>query len=219
MGLTAFGPDEVWPRHQKQHWRVAMGLAREAGWTFHHLGAPHRFGILVCPAGEHAVPVDSTARGAETKAKEVPKRLRQCQHGRRSTPDSGASRRRTECERLLARAEELLGRVAVEVGLAEAFVAALADLDAADMMLGSAEANLDEVLALHEEAIARASELEGAPEPRRIAETLSDAEDVVDEAAAAAAKIRPAAVAVPLRARLERARSRAAQLRQDLARL
>jgi hypothetical protein len=112
---TDYGPDETWPQHQRPYWKVALRQARSAGWTLRYLGAPHWFGVVVCPTGEHQFSVDSTARGAETVAGEVPKLLRACPHGVAAPGGSKTGPRRAECDRLLTRAEDLIDQAGAEV--------------------------------------------------------------------------------------------------------
>lgn len=214
MGLTVYGPDEPWPRHQKQHWREALKQARDAGWTLHHLGAPHRFGIVKCPEGEHTFAVGSTARNSETHARQVPKRLRACRHG--STRLTRPAAREAECTKLLDRADELIRRASDDLCLAQALTMARADCDAIESMLDSADANLDEVVALHDDASARVVELEDAPGAHDIAETLDDAADAIEAAAGLAGKVRRAAAVASVKGRIEAAKQQVARLRREL---
>ena len=51
-----------------------------AGWTLTYIDAPHRFGVVHCPARQHSFQIDKTARGSETKAKEAIKKIAWCTH-------------------------------------------------------------------------------------------------------------------------------------------
>lgn len=145
--------------------RAAAGPV--GGWTLRYLGAAHWFGVVACPAGEHTFSVDSTARVAETIAKEVPKLLRACPHSSAGQGGSKVARRLTECDRLLARAEQLIDMADTELVRAEAKQAALAELDRIELLLDTAEASVGESLAeIQDEALERAAELDDAPAPR-----------------------------------------------------
>ena len=213
MSATDYSPDDTWPSHQKPHWKVALRQARSAGWTLRYLGAAHWFGVVVCPAGEHTFSVDSTARGAETIAKEVPKLLRACPHGGAGQGGSKVARRLAECDRLLAGAEQLIDMADGELVRAEAKRAALAELDRIELLLETAEASVDESLAaIQDEALERAAELDDAPEPELVAVTLVEATEAVDAATAVAVRIRRATVVDPLAERARRAAERIAGL-------
>jgi len=218
VNATVYGPDETWPEHQKPFWNVALKQAREAGWTFTTGG--HWFGVVSCPAGEHTFNVDKTARGGETKAKEVPKQLRSCQHGTPATLGSKVAARRAECERLLLRAEDLISAAARDLWRAEQRQAAFTEFDRLRIVLDTADATADEVLAAEQEqALERAADLEDAPGAADIARTLGDADVAAGEARDVAAKIRRQGIAVPLRTRAQAARSRVSELRERLERL
>jgi hypothetical protein len=75
-----YEPGDRWPSHEKGYWRQTLVEARRAGWTLTYIGAPHRFGMVSCPAGEHTFMVGKTGTGAETKAKEASRRIRRCEH-------------------------------------------------------------------------------------------------------------------------------------------
>jgi hypothetical protein len=218
MSVTVYGPGMTWPGHQKPHWRRALRQAREAGWTLKHLGAPHRFGVVVCPAGEHTFDVDSTARGAETKALAVPKLLRRCQHGGPTTTGSRVAERLERARRLLDRAEQLIGIAMEDLERVEAQHAALAELDRVELLLAAADKAVDEVLAAaQEEALERAAELEDAPGAGVIAQTLDRAEATADEAAVVVRQIRRSRPAGELKTQAETTKARIGVLRVRLA--
>jgi|SRR5215475_3330475 len=218
MSVTVYGPSMTWPGHQKPHWRRALRQAREAGWTLKHLGAPHRFGVVVCPAGEHTFDVDCTARGSETKALEVPKLLRRCEHGEPTATGPRVAERLERAWRLLDRAEQLISIALEDLERVEARHAALAELDRVELLLAAADATVDEVLAAaQEEALERAAELADAPGAGVIAETLDRAEAAVNEATVVVRQIRRARPAGELRIRAETAKVRIDMLRVRLA--
>jgi len=199
MSATEYGPNDTWPTHQKPYWNDALKAAREAGWRLTTGG--HTFGKLSCPTGEHTLSVDRTARGGETKAKEVPKRLRQCQHGA-VLPTSKVPARKAECELLLARAGELIASAEDDLWRVEQQQHALADLERLALILETADLNVDEVLlSAQDEAIDRAAKLEDAPSQHAIASVIDDASGVLVQAEMVAELIRKAAVSGPLTAR------------------
>jgi hypothetical protein len=217
VSVSEFGPDDTWPSHQKPYWKVALKQARTAGWTLRYLGSSHWFGVVVCPAGEHTFGVDSTARGAETIAAEVPKLLRDCPHGAVRPDGSKVAQRRAESERLLRRAEELVDMAGADLGRAEAREAARAELDRLELLLDTAQLTVDEgLLIAQDEALDRAAELDDAPGPKVVMATLDEAQDTTEAAVAIAVRIRRAPVAGPLLARAARVRQRIAGLRARL---
>jgi hypothetical protein len=194
-----------------------LKLAHDAGWSLTTGG--HGFGRLSCPAGEHTISVDGTAKGGETKAKEVPKRLRQCQHGSASAATKVPARM-AECELLLARTDELIAAAKADLWRAEEQQHALAELDRLSLILDTADANLEEVLAAaQDEALERAVELEGAPSQDAIGSVIDEAARVVDKADEVAGKIRRTGIAGPLKARANTAKAQIAGLRMRLATL
>lgn len=212
VGVREFGPDDTWPSHQKAYWRTALRQARTAGWTLRHLGSPHWFGVVLCPAGEHTFGVDSTARGAETIAAEVPKQLRACTHSVAGPDGSKVAQRRAESERLLRRAEELVDMAAVHLDRAEQKKTVRAELDRLELLLNSAQLTVDESLLLAQDvALDRAVELDDSPGPEMVAGSLDEAEDTA--AAAIAVRIRRSTIAAPLLGRASRIRQRIAGLR------
>jgi hypothetical protein len=218
VSLTVYGPDDAWPEHQNDYWRQALKQARAAGWTLKYLGAAHRFGQVLCPGPadeQHSFTVDSTARGSETKALEVPKLLRKCRHG--TPPDTGSrvAERQEEAHRLLDRADQLIDQAAEGLERAENKQAALARLE---LLLETAELTVNEVLAAEqEEALERAAEHEDAPTAAAIADILDDAEKAANAAAALANRIQRAGLARPLTARAKAAIGRIETLRETLA--
>lgn len=207
MGLTVYGPTERWPEHQKPYWKRALKQAREAGWSLHHLAAAHRFGVLTCPAGEHTVNVDQTARGAETVAKDVPKRLRGCTHGTEEI-GSKVEQRRVRAETLLTSAEKLLDAADRDLGRLEASQAAWAELDRLELLVATAEVTLADVAADQEAAWRAAIDLEDVLEPAAIRGTLAEAEEATDEASLESARIRRPALTNALTRRVGLARAR-----------
>ncbi len=178
MNSRTYGPAQTWPTHQKPYWNKALGEARNAGWTLTYIDAPHSFGSVSCPAGEHTFSVDKTARGGETKAKEAIKKIRWCPDST-AEPGSKVRSRQRECERLLAVAEELI--TIAEDGLTAAVEkqAAQHELDRIELLLQTANSNLSEILAEQEAALLAALEVDYAPKPAGISATLEDAREKV----------------------------------------
>jgi hypothetical protein len=218
--VTVFGPTDTWPTHQKPYWNKALKQAHDAGWSLKYLDAPHRFGIVSCPAGEHVFDVDKTARGAETRANEVPKKIRSCQHGAAQS-ESKMEARRARCAQLLDRAEELLDGVERDLPLAEAKLAATAELDRLELILATAGANVDEAMAEQDSALAAAIEVEvdEAPQLGHIGHSLSEAAESVAKATDVAGAIRRPGIVKAIADRAKTANDRVATLRARLAAL
>lgn len=213
---TRYGRDETWPRHQKSWWNEALGDARAAGWTLDHIDAPHRFGTVSCPSededDQHHFMVDKTARNGETFSVEARKLIRACQHGT-ATTGSKVRARQEECEHLLSEAEGLVALADAGLTIAEARVAALAELERLEIQLETAAANLAEALREEQEEAWRAAlDATDAPEPDSIAAVLDDAAAAVTstETVATALKVRK-----PKLAKLFLDRAHAAQVRID----
>jgi multidrug resistance efflux pump len=222
---TQYGPDDSWPRHQKQWWNEALAEAHAVGWTLNYIDAPHTFGVVSCPSEDddtrHSFMVDKTARGGETKSKEARKLVRTCQHASTVT-GSKVRVRQEECERLLHEAERLISIADAGLTSAEAQAAAWADLERIETQLETAEANLAEVLRRElEEALQAADDADDAPEPDTIAATLDDAATAVtrSESVATVLKMRKPKLAQPLLNRAQAARVRIADLRDRLGAL
>jgi hypothetical protein len=217
VSVVEYGPDDTWPSHPKPYWKVALKQARSAGWTLRYLGSPHWFGVVVCPDGEHTFGVDSTARGAETKAAEVPKLLRSCPYSAVRSGASKVAQRTAEALGLLVRAEDLVDQAAEYLGRAEDRRFVLAEIDRLELLLDTAQLTVDESLLIaQDEALDRAVGLEDAPSPTVVAAALDDAEETTDAAAAIAVRIRRATLAEPLIERAVRIRHRIASLRARL---
>ena len=222
MSKTQYGPGETWPRHQMPYWNVALAEARAAAWTLHYIDAPHCFGTVFCPGGDdgmrHSFKVDKTARGGESMSREARKLIRRCQHGS-STTGSRVRARREECRRLLDEAEQLISIGDDWLTMAEARLAAWADLERLETQLETAAANVAETLRTAQEAAWQAaSDADDAPEPDAIAETLDDAATAVGDAKSTATtlKRRRPRLADPLLDRAQDALARIAELRNRL---
>lgn len=212
-----FGPDETWPQHQKPYWRSVLAEAREAGWTLTHVNAPHTFGVVTCPAGEHTFMVDGTARGGETKSREARKIIRsRCRHG--SVRDGGKVReRQEECCRLLDTAEQLIANADTDLTAAEDKQQAWDELELLEIQVESASVTIQQVQAAWETVY----ESDGAPEPELISGHLDEAELTVGrgESVAEVLGARHPALARPLLDRVGVAVGRIAELRDRLASL
>lgn len=201
MTLHIYGPDEAWPTKKlPSHFRKPMEQAQAAGWSLHHHGADHWFGTLVCPAGEgdphvHTFKVDATARGSEFHAVEASKTVtKKCQHGTLAS-GSRVKDRQAECERLLGRAERLMGRVVDGLDQIERYHDAVELLGQLDMQLEAAEATVQEALAAdqeyeEEDALQAAYDAERAPPVGELDRDLTAAEDAVAESNNVAAKLK-----------------------------
>jgi hypothetical protein len=202
--------------HQKAFWNQALSEAREAGWTLAYINAPHRFGIVSCPKGQHTFDVDQTARGGETKSIQAIKKIRWCEHS------PGAEERRQECLRLLEVADQLI--VVVEEGLsrAEAKQPAQEDLARLELQLRTAGANVDEVLLAEQDAALQAAvEVDDAPKPEALSAELDNAAAGVERGVSVAKKLKPSApkLAKSLVERAAAASTRIGKLRSRLTAL
>jgi hypothetical protein len=166
----------------------------------------------------HSFKVDKTARGGESMSREARKLIRWCQHGS-STTGSRVRARREECRRLLDEAEQLISIADDWLTMAEARVAAWADLERLETQLETAAANVAETLRTAQEAVWQAaSDADDAPEPDAIAETLDDAATAVGDAKSTATILRRRRprLADPLLDRAQDALARIAELRNRL---
>jgi hypothetical protein len=166
--------------------------------------------------------VDMTARSGETHSRKALKRIRECPHGT-VVAGSKVKARQEECERLLNRADRLIEEAASGLARAEARQAALAELQRMQTQLEAAEANLAEILPVHEdededEVLHAVYDTDDAPVPSDISEVLNDAQNAVvgGESVAAALLIRRPRLAKLLLDRAKEAHSRIAALRRRL---
>jgi hypothetical protein len=216
MTATKYGPDDTWPVHQKPFWNQTLSEARQAGWTLTYINAPHRFGSVACPAGQHTFDVDKTANGGETKSKQAIRKIRWCEHG------PGVEKRRQECVCLLDVADQLISTVKMGLTRAEAKQAAHEDLDRLELQLQTACANIDEVLlAKQDDALRAAVEVDDALDPEALVADLDDAAAGVEHGAAVAKTLTPPApkLAKLLLERASAARTSIEELRGRLAAL
>jgi hypothetical protein len=107
-----YEPEEAWPEHAKSYWRHALDLYRNAQWRLHYIDAPHRFGVVQCPCGQHTVNVDKTASAGAFYASMAPTKIRACEKSRGADSVSSKIHRAT---RLVANAEHLMDEA--EAGL------------------------------------------------------------------------------------------------------
>jgi hypothetical protein len=172
VSVRKYGPDETWPSHDKKHWRGPLAEARLAGWTLTYVNAPHRFGIVSCPAGEHTFEVDKTAKGSETKAREARKKIRWCEH----PPVGSVKGQRDKSKNRLDIADDLATEVEQELPDAQAKQSAQEAIDRLEVQLATATYNVDEVLrAVQDAALEAAIDVDGAPDPPALEAKLDDA--------------------------------------------
>lgn len=240
MGAVDLGPEDAWPEHGKPWWRTALKKAREAGWSLHYIGAPHLYGQIRCPAGEHTATVDCTARGGETYAVAAETDVRECRHGTGGGPGSRVEERREAAAELLATAERLIDAARDGLDRIEANLDAFEELARLALLLDTAAATVahvsdgdpvgasepeeaegipDALAALQEAALERAIALDDAPEPDEVDEWLEEAAQKTATAADVVAKIRRQGLAKPLRDRADAARSEISILQVRLNRL
>jgi hypothetical protein len=217
MSASEFGPDDIWPSHEKKHWREPLAAARQAGWTLIYINAPHRLGVVRCPAREHSFMVDKTAKGSETKAKEALKRIGWCDH-----PSDRVRTVRDESQTLLDTAHHLTGEVEDGLLIADAKQDALEALDRLEIQLDTAAANVEEVLLAEQEAALEAAiTVDDAPDPPVLTSKLNEATAAVASSESLAKSVRAGhpGVAKPLLDQARTLRARIGELRSQLAAL
>ncbi len=217
MSAPKFGPDDTWPSHDKKHWHEPLAAARQAGWTLTYVNAPHRFGVVYCPARHHSFMVDKTARGAETKAREALKKISWCTH---PDPAGSVSLQKDNSQKLLDIADRLTTEVQEGLVSAEAKQLAQEVLDRLEIQLDTAASNVEEVsLAEQELALEAAVAVDDAPAPPVLAGKLSEATAAVTSSESLAKSVRTGypGIARPLLAQASTLRARIAELRSRLA--
>jgi hypothetical protein len=218
VSAPRYGSDDTWPSHDKKHWHDPLAEARRSGWILTYVNAPHRFGVVSCPAGQHTFEVDKTAKGSETKAKEALKKIRWCEH----LPEGPARDQRDKSHELLGVAGQLAAEVEQGLVMAEAKQDAQEVLDRLEIQLTTAACNVEEVLPAEEEAALQAAiEVDDAPDPPVLAEKLNDATAAVTcgESVVKSVKTGHPGVAKPLLDRAGELRVRIGTLRSRLAAL
>lgn len=246
MSAQVLPPNERWPTHKKPWWRSALDDARAAGWTLHYLGAPHAFGSVSCPAGQHTFDVDQTAKGGDRKAAQAALKIQRCTH--RASPDAPVATtaaRLRRCNKLISTAEELTANAGRSVEALEAEQAAralVADLeeqwerleliletaeltldeaageDRLDAVLEDRESELAQVVAALEGEMAALDALPAPPHPADVTGTLETAAVAVDDATAEAQALGRARshMTEPLLERAQAVRVRIQDLRDRL---
>lgn len=220
MSLTVYGPDDTWPTHQKPWWKPVLGLARDAGWSYEYLNAPHKAGDLICPASEHVITVDKTAGGSDFHAGEAKKTITfKCKHGRTSAGGKvrerldAATRRLETAETLIDQADGRLAAIEFRADADER----LAELDRIVLQLESAGMAIDDILLEQDEALA--DSLADVPALTAVEDALDAADAEIDKASAVAAKIRKHGTVPVLQERARVARNRIERLRARVAEL
>ncbi|MGL5823913.1 MAG: hypothetical protein ACRCYU_03600 [Nocardioides sp.] len=218
MSLVIYGPDASWPRHQKAYWNTALDAARARGWTYEYLGAAHKSGVLVCPAGEHTVTVDKTARGGECFAARATKIITsRCLHGTGDVSTGKVKGRIEDADRLLTSAESLIAAARTDLDSIEARAAGderLKEVDDLRLRLDSADLTLAELESLEEAALEEA--LVEAPTPAAVEGLLAEASDNVATASRTLGKVRKHASLRGLSKRMAVARTEIDRLRARL---
>jgi hypothetical protein len=216
MPPPRYGPDDTWPSHDKKHWHEPLAAARDAGWTLTYLDAPHCFGRVHCPAGEHFFSVDKTAKGSETMAKEALKRISWCDH-----PAGRVRTERDESQRLLDTAARLTTEMAAGLVVAEAKRDAKKVLDRLEIQLETAALNVEEVLASQEAALEAAAAVDDAPDPSALIDKLNEAMEAVTGGESRAKSVRSGypGVARPLLNQATMLRARIGELRSRVVAL
>ncbi len=160
-----YGPEDAWPRHPEPWWRDALKAAQKAGWWLEYsVGkSRHTWGKLRCTRTDNAdvnpctARVDSSGKGAENVANDIPKRITRCPHREAdpTTPDARMARARErlqDAEVLLTAVEGVLDqRGALEDAeqmLLEAFDMAADDVERYVDQAGEKEAEAFERLSV-----------------------------------------------------------------------
>lgn len=235
---VVLGPDKTWPTHKKPHWRAPLNQAWAAGWTLEHIDAPHTFGFIRCPAGQHVFKIDGTARGSEHFATEASKTITgKCRHG--TAVGGGKVHQRKEAvDQLFDTVDDLLGAAERTIDALEAVEASweiVADLEGRaaqlQLQLDTASLTVDDALRSTHEAEEELLEVEAQLDqelgavagmdpspPAEIQASLAEAECVVDRAEDVGAELRRgrAALADQIRKRAAAARDRISILRERL---
>lgn len=208
MMATTYGSGDTWPTHQKAYWRDAMERAQDAGWLFEYVDAPHTFGWLLCPCGDHRVKVDKTAVGAESYASGVTTKIRVCEKARGL---DSTSIKTAKADGLLGRAENLVSEA--EGGIREVWAVHCANeqLERIGLQVDTADLTLqDDAL----QAVIYAED--GAPNPREVRRQVDDAEDQTQEAEDVMAKVSRKAKVTTYRQRVASLRERIRLVRDQL---
>lgn len=217
VSTVRYESDDTWPSHEKKHWHEPLAAARRAGWTMTYINAPHRFGVVTCPASEHSFAVDKTAKGSETKAKEALKKISWCPHA-----GNRVLVQRDEAQMLLEVADLLTAEVKEGIDAAEAKRDAWEVLDRIELQLVTAASNVDAaVLAAQEAAFDAAVGVDDAPDLPVLAGKLNDATSAVAGGKSIAKSVKTAypGVAKPLLDQAESLRAHINELRSRLATL
>jgi hypothetical protein len=153
VNATRYGPDDTWPEHQDKFWRESLSKARRAGWTLNYINAPHRFGVVSCPAGEHTFAVGKTPKGSETRSKEAEKKVIWCEH----PPPGPLQDRRDQAGELLDVAEQITCEVAEGLDKAVRRLDAYKLVERLEIQLKTAAASVSDVLRAEQEAALEAA--------------------------------------------------------------
>lgn len=217
MTAPRYGPGDTWPRHQKAYWHSVLAEARRAGWTLKYLDAPHAFGEVSCPGGDHVFLVDKTARGGESASVRARRMIDRCTH-RRPAADSEARAVQERCERMLDEAGRLIECADEGLARASALRDAWDSVERLDLQLRTATETVAKVLRIESElqlAWEAVFALDDAP-------ATGEIKSVLDGAAESAEQGRSAAASLRLQSLVERARAytgRIAVLREALKNL
>jgi hypothetical protein len=217
LSAVKYGQDDTWPSHEKKHWHEPLAAAREGGWTLTYIDAPHLFGVVKCPAGEHSFAVDKTARGSETKAKEALKKISWCPH-----PAGRILVQRDESQRLLDVADWLIAEAEEGLVAAEAKRDAWQMLERIELQLDTAASNVDAVLLAEQDSAWEAAvKADGAPDPPILVGKLNEATVAVarSESLAKSVKAEYPGVARPLLDQAESVRAHVVELKDRVTAL
>lgn len=216
VSAKTYGPDVLWPEHQDKFWKKALAKARRAGWTLTYMNAPHRFGVVSCPAGQHTFDVGKTPRGSERRAREAVREVAKCKH-----PPQGLVRdRRDRADELLDNAERITLEVTDGLDKVAKQLNAYRLFNELELQLRTASESVREALqAEHEAALEAAVDADdAAPAPDALDGELDTASELVTEGKSVAKSLREAhpGVAKPLLRRIDELHGRIGALRDQL---
>lgn len=220
-----YGAEDEWPRHPESWWREALPKAQQAGWWLEkYVGtSKHRWAKLKCRRTDDrddavcTIRVDSSGKGAENVARDVPKKIKNCPHRSEDldSPDAALQRARErldDARALLEAVERLLEQRGAVAHARELFLDALEAGDEVERLVDAAmgsESSAADDLAIAEEELALVSG--GSADP---VDGLTAVDGVLDRAQDALTSIPPKIKeARAVRADLDRLRDRAATLR------
>ena len=204
--------DEEWDNHPDAFWNDAFAAAKREGWQYRSMSS-HRLGEVRCPTGEHSQKVDSSSKWSETKSKDLLKLIeRNCSHGTRSSSRLLLAREHIDhALELVDAAEEGLDLI----GAAAEADGKLAAAERLELLLDTAGANVEDIIADRDALLAEAAAGPDAPPTEAV---LALAEQAQERIRQARSELKQLSVGLrkPLMAEASDASERAAVVRAQL---